>query len=51
MKKGPSHHRVPQVYLKQWDAGNGIIVYDMSRRPHLHDLIRQVKRDFPHLML
>lgn len=39
----PYHHSVPQVYLKGFDRGKGIIVYDISKRPDLDDLIRQVK--------
>ena len=26
-------HFVPQVYLLKFDAGKGIIVYDVSKRP------------------
>lgn len=39
----PSHHKVPQVYLKGFVSGRGIIVYDMSKRPDLADLVRQVE--------
>lgn len=38
-----NHHTVPQVYLKGFDSGRGIIVYDMSKRPDLADLVRQVE--------
>lgn len=39
-----NHHTVPQVYLKGFDSGSGIIVYDVSRRPELADLVRQVEK-------
>ena len=39
----PSHHKVPQVYLKGFDFGRGIIVYDFSKGVDLDDLVRQVE--------
>ena len=37
-----NHHYVPQVYLKGFDAGNGVIVYDTTERT-LAALKRQVR--------
>jgi hypothetical protein len=43
MKSTPlNHHKVPQVYLKGFDSGRGVIVYDVSKRPDIADLVRQV---------
>ena len=44
-----NQHSVPQAYLKQFDAGKGIIVYDVSKRPDVSDLVRQVQD--PHVEL
>ncbi len=44
MKSNPlSHHKLPQTYLKGFDSGRGIIVYDVSKCPDVSDLVRQVK--------
>jgi hypothetical protein len=44
MKSNPlNHHKLPQTYLKGFDFGRGIIVYDVSKPPDVADLVRQVK--------
>jgi len=42
MSDALNHHYVPQVYLKGFDAGQGLIVYDTTVRT-LADLKRQVR--------